>query len=132
MRPRPPQRRPVGPTLRPPTLESLGDPLRPPLPYIHPVPPVEHPYGKDPEVELREYVDEMWVQQLMPIRTCCFRCRNPSPIVHIPIGAMMFGAHAKRGQIDVTKQAIEAFAKAGWKFQLRKSYCPDCKNLGSV
>jgi hypothetical protein len=33
---------------------------------------------------------------------------------------------------DITRDAIEAFGKIGWKFQLRRSYCENCKGLGSV
>ena len=126
---------PRGPTLNPPTLESMGDPLRPPLPKIRQMPEIDRPYGRDPEVELRKYVDECWVQQLFPIRTQCFRCRKDSPIVFVPLGVVLFGIPPRRdqrGQPDVTKATVAAFAKEGWKFQLRKSYCPECKNLGAI
>jgi hypothetical protein len=33
---------------------------------------------------------------------------------------------------DITRDAITAFGNIGWRFQLRRSYCPKCKGLGSV
>jgi hypothetical protein len=91
-----------------------------------------------PVEEAVAYVSHLWVQVLTPIRTRCYRCHRDSPIVHVPEGAMAFGNPRllRRGNgqkhRDITRDSIEAFGKIGWKFQLRRSYCPDCKGLGSV
>jgi hypothetical protein len=91
-----------------------------------------------PVEEAVAYVSHQWVQVLTPICSRCYRCHRDSPIVHVPEGAMAFGnqrlLRKGNGQKyrDITRDTIEAFAKIGWKFQLRRSYCPDCKNLGSV
>ncbi|HEY2105071.1 MAG TPA: hypothetical protein VGH29_04770 [Candidatus Binataceae bacterium] len=93
--------------------------------------PVEEPIG---------YVHYLWFQQLVPVRSTCYRCHCLSPVVFCPRGALAFGnprmlrrtvdtPHKER---DITREAITAFADVGWKLQLRRAYCPDCKNLGSV
>lgn len=126
----------------PKTLEELGDPMRPPVPEQSRAPNVTRPqhledpedYKKnDPVQQVIDYVNRFWIQELAPIRTRCYRCRQDSPVVHIPPGALTFGTRRLRPrEVDVTKQAVEEFAKVGWKLQLRRSYCPNCKNLGSV
>lgn len=135
--------------LKPTGLGQIPDPMRPKLPERPPTAPpittkrairlaenLDKTYGPqydDPVAELKEYVEKFWVQQLVPIKTRCWRCRKDSPIVYVPQGAMLFGTTPKyRGQVDVTRETIAEFAKVGWKFQLRKSYCPDCKNLGAI
>jgi hypothetical protein len=95
-----------------------------------------------PVEEAVSYVNHQWVQVLTPIRTRCYRCHKDSPIVHVPEGAMAFGNPRllRRGQPnqhqnkyrDITRDTIKAFGDQGWQFQLRRSYCPDCKRLGSV
>lgn len=91
-----------------------------------------------PVEEAAAYVLHKWVQVLTPICTSCYRCHKDSPIVHVPEGAMAFGnprllRKANGGKYrDITNDTIMAFAKVGWKFQLRRSYCPDCKGLGSA
>jgi hypothetical protein len=93
---------------------------------------------RDPKAEFKKYVEEKWVQQLQPLRTKCYRCGKDSPIVHIPIGGIPFGNPGllkkmrREGDPDMTEAAIEAFAAEGWRFQLRKSYCPMCKGLGAI
>jgi uncharacterized membrane protein len=95
-----------------------------------------------PVEEAVAYVSHQWVQVLTPIRTRCYRCHEDSPIVHVPEGAMAFGNPRllRRGQNnqhkqnyrDITRDTITAFGNIGWRFQLRRSYCPKCKGLGSV
>lgn len=92
----------------------------------------------DPVEEAAEYVNHLWVQTMAAIRTRCFHCGADSPIIHVPSkGAIAFGnprllrsgPHKIR---DLTQDVQLAFAKQGWKFQLRRSYCPSCKGLGRV
>jgi hypothetical protein len=95
-----------------------------------------------PVEEAVAYVSHQWVQVLTPIRTRCYHCHQDSPIVHVPEGAMAFGnprlLRKGNGQNpnakyrDITRDAIAAFGDIGWQFQLRRSYCPQCKRLGSV
>lgn len=93
-----------------------------------------------PIEEAVSYVHHQWVQVLTPIRTRCYRCHKDSPIVHVPEGAMAFGnprllrkgSNSRSNYRDITRDTIEAFGRIGWKFQLRRSYCNDCKGLGSV
>lgn len=86
----------------------------------------------DPVEDLTTYVNDKWLQQLVPLRTQCFRCRKDSPVVHVPYGRIAFGGPVGRHDRDVTDAVIEAFAAIGWRFQKRKSYCDSCKGLGSV
>jgi hypothetical protein len=97
----------------------------------------------DPVEEAAAYVNHKWFQQLAPIKTECYRCHAESPIVNVHQGVLAFGNPLVRGlnhrnrnknniENDITKEVIEAFAKVGWKFQLRRSYCPKCKGLGTV
>jgi hypothetical protein len=95
-----------------------------------------------PVEEAVSYVHNFWFQQLVPVRSRCYRCHKDSPVVHVPHGALAFGnprmlrtggSRRERDVIrDVTRETVFAFASIGWKFQLRRSYCPDCKGLGSV
>jgi hypothetical protein len=91
-----------------------------------------------PIEEAVAYVHNHWVQYLVPICTRCYRCHKDSPIVHVQPGAMAFGnprmlrGGSGRKERDITRDVVMAFAKIGWKFQLRRSYCPECKGLGSV
>lgn len=73
-----------------------------------------------------------WFQQLVPIRTNCFRCGIDSPIVHTTYGPLAFGGPIRRGERDVTEDVVQAFEKIGWRFQKNRSYCGTCKKLGSV
>ena len=96
----------------------------------------------DPVLEAKHYVLYEWFQAMMPVRSKCFRCHVLSPIVFVPWppegGALAFGDPRKLRKPngdkkrDITKDTVDAFAKAGWKFQLRSAYCPNCKGLGSV
>lgn len=87
---------------------------------------------KDPVEELADYIANRWFQILGPIRTCCYRCRAESPVVHAPSGTLAFGQHIGRNEKDITRDVMLAFEKIGWKFQHKKSYCPQCKGLGSA
>ncbi|HWS65696.1 MAG TPA: hypothetical protein VN325_23300 [Steroidobacteraceae bacterium] len=96
----------------------------------------------DPVEEAASYVNHHWFQQLVAVKSECYRCHAQSPIVHLPYaGVLAFGnpqmlrrghggAHTKPR--DITDEAKKAFAAVGWKFQLRRSYCPKCKDLGST
>jgi hypothetical protein len=86
----------------------------------------------DPVDEALAYVRDKWVQNITPMRTACFRCGVDSPIIHVPLGTIAFGVPVKRGETDVTRAVQLAFDKIGWKFQNRRSYCTQCRNLGSV
>jgi hypothetical protein len=89
---------------------------------------------KDPIEEVNHYVAEKWFQQLVPLRTQCFRCRADSPMVFVPNGTLAFGDDRmlRRGDRDITPTVVAAFEKIGWRFQRRRSFCPTCKGLGSV
>jgi hypothetical protein len=79
------------------------------------------------------YKDEKWFQQLVPVRTQCLRCGLDSPIVHTAIGDLMFDSdprNKREHMLDITDDAISAFAEIGWRFDKYKSYCPTCKGLG--
>ena len=93
-----------------------------------PAPPV-----KDPIEEYNEYFGKGF-QQLVPIRTNCFRCSTDSPVVYTRLGTLAFGdtKMIRRGEVDITNDVTMAFEKIGWRFQKRRSYCPTCKNLGSI
>ncbi len=87
-----------------------------------------------PDYMLEQYFNK-WFQQLVPLRTCCFRCLVDSPMVFVPHGTCLFGGDPKklrRGDRDITEEVVTAFEKTGWKMQNGKSYCPTCKGLGSV
>lgn len=122
------------------------DPLHPPIPQRqNEIKPLLRPEGvdhrvdtTDPVRELAHYVNHYWFQPLFPVRTRCYRCHVDSPMVFLPLGVVAFDDPRLvrrlrfRNETDITKETIEAFAKLGWKFQLRKSYCPACKGLGSM
>jgi hypothetical protein len=96
------------------------------------VPPKPKP-PPDPIEEINDYVNERWFQQLVPLRTCCFRCRTDSPAVYVPQpGVVAFGAPIGRNDRDITNVVVVAFEEIGWRFQKRRSYCPNCKGLGGV
>jgi hypothetical protein len=96
----------------------------------------------DPIEESVAYVTHQWFQLLMPVKSTCYRCKAESPVVHVPWGDPMgevlaFGnprllRRGNRKAHDITKETVAAFAAAGWKYQLRRAYCPTCKGLGSV
>lgn len=93
----------------------------------------------DPVEEAASYVNRKWFQQMLPVRTTCYRCQQTSPIIFVPYsGVLCFGnprlirEAKKRNKDDITRTVQDAFADVGWKFQLRRSYCPDCKGLGSA
>ena len=92
----------------------------------------------DPISETVEYVKEDWFRQLVPVQTTCYSCKSVSPIIHVPHGDVLaFGnprllkASGGRKRRDITKEAVQGFARVGWKFQFRRAYCPACKGLGS-
>jgi hypothetical protein len=94
----------------------------------------------DPIEEAKAYVLHEWFQTLQPVKTSCYRCKAVSPVVHIPFGrfSIAFGnprlmrdSNGARLR-DITKEVVQAFAAVGWKYQLRRAYCPVCKGLGSV
>ena len=97
----------------------------------------------DPIEESVQYVMHQWFMLLAPLQTTCYRCKAVSPVVHIPWGdpmgqSLAFGnprllrrPDGKKSK-DITKATVEAFATVGWKYQLRRAYCPLCKGLGSV
>lgn len=91
-------------------------------------------YWVDPDDEDKQYSRTLWKQFLTPLRTHCFYCRKPSPIIHLPYGTTAFGnpRYKVRGAPDFTEQFIMEMAEHGWKVQLNRSYCPDCKGLGRV
>jgi hypothetical protein len=80
------------------------------------------------------YVANKWFQQLIPVRTCCYRCGITSPTVLIPHGTLAFGDTkiVRRHDRDITDDVISAFAAIRWKFQKHRAYCPECRDLGSV
>lgn len=110
----------------------MADPLESPIRY-RPGPEA------DPVEEAAAYVNHQWFQQLLPVKTTCYRCQAVSPVVYVPYSGVLCFGHPtllkeakKRGKDDITRQTQDAFANVGWKFQLRRSYCPDCKGLGVV
>jgi hypothetical protein len=97
----------------------------------------------DPVEESVRYVMHEWFQLKAPLQTTCFRCKSVSPVVFIPWGdpqgeALAFGnprllnRPGGRKARDITKETVAAFAAVGWKYQLRRAYCPTCKGLGSA
>jgi hypothetical protein len=87
----------------------------------------------DPIEEINDYVNNKWFQQLVPLRTCCFRCRVDSPTVYAPQpGILAFGSPVGRHDRDITDHVVREFEIIGWRFQKRRSYCPNCKGLGGV
>ncbi len=96
------------------------------------VPIVARKRELDPVEEIADYISRRWFQQLAPIRTCCWRCRTDSPVVHVPMGTLAFGQRVGRLERDITPDVQQAFDKIGWKFQHKRSYCPQCKGLGST
>ena len=87
----------------------------------------------DPIEEIAAYVNDKWFQQLVAVRTCCFRCHIDSPTVYAPQpGVLAFGTPTSRMDRDITDAVVREFEKIGWRFQKRRSYCPNCKGLGST
>lgn len=93
----------------------------------------------DPVNVAKKYVNHLWVQNLVPIRTQCIVCHQDSEIIYVPIGTVAFGnpnmlrrGNSHNKDRDITEDVTRGFAKIGWKFQFKRSYCPSCKNLGSV
>ncbi|HKD44701.1 MAG TPA: hypothetical protein VKD24_03520 [Candidatus Angelobacter sp.] len=90
----------------------------------------------DELADINDYKDNRWIQQIVPMRTRCFRCRCDSDVVHVPFGAICMGDPAaiavakRRKEKDVTNDVIEEFAKIGWRIEPWRSYCPTCKALG--
>jgi hypothetical protein len=96
------------------------------------VPPAPKP-PPDPIEEINHYVNEKWFQQLVAVRTCCFRCNIDSPTVFAPQpGVLAFGIPTGRNARDITDYVVREFENIGWRFQKRRSYCPNCKGLGST
>ena len=84
----------------------------------------------------RLYDNEYWLQQLMTVRTRCFRCDTDSPTIFIAIPqkkapVMEFGRRVRSDEQDVSLDAQDKFSKMGWVFNDHRSYCPTCKGLGS-
>ena len=99
----------------------------------------------DPQEEAARYVSHKWFQHMAAYRTTCYRCGKDSPMVWINTDpgkgfaacVLAFGnprllKSNSRLYRDITKDVQLAFAKEGWKFQFRRSYCPLCKDMGSV
>lgn len=86
------------------------------------------PPRADPAIEA--YVKKKWTQPLMIMRTACFRCGKDSPVVFVQPGQVTFGGPTDRGLVDNTASVIQELTKIDWRFELRRAYCPTCKNLG--
>ena len=99
----------------------------------------------DPVQEASKYVNHKWFQHMAAFKTECFRCHRDSPIVWVNtdpgkgfVGVVLaFGnprllKSGTRMLRDITKDVQLEFAKEKWKFQFRRSYCPLCKDMGSV
>lgn len=105
-------------------------------------PPVEFipPTEIDPMEEAAHYVRRQWFEAFFPARTTCYHCKKQSPFIMVPWdgnAVIAFGDPRKlrRGNVrlrDITREVQMAFAEHGWKFQLRRSFCPICKGMGSV
>lgn len=109
--------------------------------YDEPVPyrPLRGMADVDPIEEAASYVNHKWFQTLVPVKTECYCCHATSPVIHVHYGAVAFGnpRMLRKGkgsfkERDITDEVKIEFANHGWKFQLRRSYCPKCKNLGSA
>ena len=90
--------------------------------------------GKLRAREEQDYLDK-WVEQVMPFRTLCYRCRRDSPVVYIinpgtPLD-IRFGGPGDPRRTDIANPLIEAFGRVGWSFEPRRSYCPTCKGQGT-
>lgn len=88
----------------------------------------------DPLAYAYHYAKELWFEQMCPARTQCFRCGVKSQLVYVPAGSIAFGDRSllRRGDRDIAKDVVMAFAEIGWQFQKHKSYCPQCKGLGGI
>lgn len=91
-------------------------------------------YWVDPDDEDKEYSRTLWKQALVPLRTHCFYCRKVSEIIFLPPGTLSFGhpRYKMNGYPDHSDEFRMQMAERGWKVQLNRSYCPDCKGLGRV
>jgi hypothetical protein len=82
----------------------------------------------------KEYEDWHWFQQLVSVRTTCFRCRVVSPPINVPAvsgrAVLAMGGRVVGKEVDISGDVIDGFAALGWRFELRRAYCPVCKGLG--
>jgi hypothetical protein len=99
----------------------------------------------DPVEESARYVNHKWFQHMAAFRTECYRCHKESPNIWVNTDpgkgfsgvVLAFGDKrllkaGNRSFRDITKDVQLEFAKHHWKFQFRRSYCPLCKDMGSV
>jgi len=99
----------------------------------------------DPIEESTKYVNHKWFQHMAAFRTCCYRCGKDSPLVWVntdpgkgfngvvlAFDNLRMLKSAGRQYRDITREVQMEFAKEKWKFQFRRSYCPLCKDMGSV
>lgn len=88
----------------------------------------------DPIEEVKQYVNYRWLQKMVPVRTACYHCKKDSPVIYVHQGVATFNhpERKRRGYRDITEELRYGFADLGWKIQLNRSFCPDCKGLGSV
>ncbi|HEX8809795.1 MAG TPA: hypothetical protein VF760_12460 [Xanthobacteraceae bacterium] len=95
----------------------------------------QQPKAPKPDPAIIDYVLRKWHQMLDPMRTACFRCGAESPVIFLTMGGVTtFGGpvNKARGEFDNTAEVQAKLAKHGWVFELRRSYCPSCKGLGST
>ena len=92
----------------------------------------EAPKAPKPDPAIVDYVEHKWYQPLGAMRTSCFRCGKLSPVIFAPPGVTAFGGPLGRGEVDNTGAVQQEFTNLGWRFELRRSYCPTCKGLGST
>lgn len=88
----------------------------------------------DPVEEVRRYVRNKWLIRVFAMMTTCYHCEKESPIIFVRDGRPIFG-HPDLKRVNVSDNTEEIqfkLAEHGWKFQFNRSYCPDCKGLGSV
>ena len=92
----------------------------------------EAPKAPKPDPAIVDYVEHKWYQPLGAMRTSCFRCGKLSPVIFAPPGVTAFGGPLGRGEVDNTGAVQQEFTNLGWRFEMRRSYCPTCKGLGST
>lgn len=85
-----------------------------------------------PDPAIVTYVTHKWYQPLGAMRTSCFRCGADSPVIFATEGVAVFGDLSRlgRGEVDNTGVIQRELAKHGWRFEMRRAYCPTCKGLG--
>lgn len=91
-------------------------------------------YWVDPDDEDKEYSRTKWVRYLRPQISHCFYCGKASEIIHLPLGTLAFNhpRYKMKGVPDHTDEFVLKMAEQGWKVQLNRAYCPECKGLGRV